>query len=60
MIEQVPWPLAILCGGLLVRWKVCEILQAIGTKASLPELEKVAKDLGGPADQAITAIKGRS
>jgi hypothetical protein len=45
---------------LLVRWKVCEILQAIGTKTSLPELEKVAKDLGGPADQAITAIKGRS
>jgi hypothetical protein len=44
---------------LLVRWKVCEILGAIGTKESIPSLEKAAKDLGGPGEDAIKAIKAR-
>jgi hypothetical protein len=45
--------------SLQVRLKACEVLEVIGTKASLQDLEAVSKDLGGPADRAIKAINGR-
>jgi predicted Zn finger-like uncharacterized protein len=46
----------------LVRWQVCEILEAIGTKQSLPALEKTeANDFAAKiqARKAIAAIRAR-